>query len=431
MKDFTLPSDPPKNGPLPELAQKPNTITRWAWIGCVLLVIAAGLHSANRKIGGGDTWVAMALGRYTVGPWAAKQPNRTWQMHLLDKIGIHCTKRDPISAKSRAFIPTADDPHGAKSGKFGWVNQNWLTHVLFYKMKTAFGGDELLPQKGEFLIVLYKFFQAIFTALLAYWAARVMGAHPVLASGCAAFGILLSRSFVDLRPNVSTILFSAAMIVVLVYWKKGRHKAILWMIPIMILWSNVHGGFIYPIIIFWLAVGAYIMHKLAAAIWPRSFINPSGRALAWLAGGAVVVTLIPGIFSPFGWENLIHPFIVATGSEGKVWRNVVEWRPIWDTKGFGNATPYIFFLALFVLTFVVWWIVFALKPLQPEPRKRRRRAPAQEIPWPKIDLAHLAIMGMTLLMSIQSRRFIFLGGVVLSAFLAAMMLLLGIRRRRG
>ncbi|MCK4628387.1 MAG: hypothetical protein KAT56_05250, partial [Sedimentisphaerales bacterium] len=100
-------------------------ISRWVWVGCVLLVIAAGLHSADEIVGGGDTWVAMECGRFTVGPWAMNHPGRTWQMRLLDKFGIHITNKDPYSAASRSYIPGDHE-------NFGWVNQNWLTHVIFY-----------------------------------------------------------------------------------------------------------------------------------------------------------------------------------------------------------------------------------------------------------------------------------------------------------
>ena len=77
----------------PELAEGGKR-SRWIWLGWMLLVIAACLHSANRPIGGGDTWVAMANGRYTVGPWAMEDEGRTWQMRVLDKFGVHLTKKD-------------------------------------------------------------------------------------------------------------------------------------------------------------------------------------------------------------------------------------------------------------------------------------------------------------------------------------------------
>ncbi len=386
---------------------------QWVWLGCVLLVITAGLHSADEIVGGGDTWVAMECGRFQVNPWAMNHPGRTWQMKLLDKFGIHITNKDPYSAASRAYIPGDHD-------NFGWVNQNWLTHVMFYKMKTAFGGDWRGPQKGELLIVIYKFLQAVLTALFAYWAARVLGAHPLLAGAAAAFGILISRSFVDLRANVSTIFFASIMIFLLALWRERRYRQLLWMIPVMILGSNVHGGFIYPIIIFWLVLGGYLMMKLLHSSLPGRFVQVSGRGLRWLTVMAVVVTLIPGIFSPFGWENLIHPFLVATGSEGVVWRDVIEWKPIWDSSGFGNEGPYIYFLTVSGIVFVVWWVLYFLKPAQPQPRRRRQRQIPAVDNWPRIDLSHLGIMGITVYMSIMSRRFIFLGGVVLTPFLALM-----------
>lgn len=382
------------------------------WVGCVLLVLAAALHSADCSIGGGDTWVAMACGRYTLGPWAKEHPHRTWQMKALDALGVHVTWHDPFGAYTRPYDP-------ADRGAIGWVNQNWLTHVLFYKMKTAFGGDEYGPQKGEFLIVVYKFLQAILTAVFAYWAARVLGAHPLLAAGAVAFGMLLSRSFIDLRPNVSSILFAAIMILLLAYWRQGHPRALLGMFPLMVIWSNVHGGFIYAIMIFMIAMGAHLVQKLFWLSWPDRFVAVSKRALWYLFAGLLMVWIIPAVFSPYGGENLLHPLIIATGQEGKEWREVVEWKPIWDRLGFGNAEPYKYFLGLFLAVFVAWWVWFCRRPPVEAPRRRRGRE-AEPTCWPKIDLAHLGIIAITTLMSILSRRFIFLGGVVLAPFLAEM-----------
>ncbi|MCH9021772.1 MAG: hypothetical protein IID32_03305 [Planctomycetes bacterium] len=373
-------------------------------MGCVLFVIAAALHSADKPIGGGDTWVAMACGRYTLGSWAVDHPDRTWQMKTLDNLGIHITKQDPFSPNSRSFIPGDHE-------NFGWINQNWLTHILFYKMRDSW---------GEFSIVLYKFIQAILTALFAFWAARVLGAHPLLAAATAAFGTLLSRSFIDLRPNVSSILFAIIMILLYAYWKKNRPWALAWMIPLTIIWANVHGGFIYAIMVFFIFIVAHLVQFLFRSVWPDSFVRVSGKAFLLLLGAGAVITLVPAFFSPYGWENLVHPWIIAFSDEGKLWRNVIEWRPIWDDMGFGNRTPYLIFLSLFAVMFIVWWIMFFGKPKLPLLKKSRKLKSADRMPWPKIDLAQLGIIAVTILMSIKSRRFIFLGGVVLSPFLALM-----------
>ncbi|MBN1763627.1 MAG: hypothetical protein JW860_00050 [Sedimentisphaerales bacterium] len=475
-----------------EIEQSTKPPSRWIWLGCTLLVIAAGLHSANRIVGGGDTWVAMACGRYTLGEWAAGQPDRTWQMKFLDLFGIHMTKRDPLGAETRPFIP------GDKEN-FGWVNQNWLTHVMFYKMKSAWGEDDQTVSKGEGLIVIYKLLQAVLTALFAYWAARVLGAHPLLASVAAAFGILLSRSFVDLRPNVSTILFAAIMIWALANWKKNRYWALSVMIPVMILWTNVHGGFIYAIFCFIIMAGGHILQtylgkwsyflflggiiviivffiigvshlsdyldnfeKLneagiksdkdfteqkimcyslqimwilfiigAAAVALMSLIRFSSidnscfyqakpRGLHFILGGLLAVIVIPAIFTPFGWENLTHPLIVMFGDEGEKWRRVIEWRPIWDINGFGEARCYVVFLALFFTLFLVKWFLFFTRPAPVQTRKKRAPSSPLNEYWPKIDLGFLGIITLTVYMSITSRRFVFLGGVVLAPFMAQM-----------
>lgn len=498
----------PPSVPLPT---KPRA--RWIWIGCILLVLASALHSASQSVGGGDTWVAMACGRFTLGPWAKEHSGRTWQMKALDKFGIHTTWHDPLGACTRPYNPDNKED-------IGWVNQNWLTHVLFYKMKTAFGGDEYQPQKGEILIVIYKFIQAVLTAMFVYWAARVMGAHPLLAASAVAFGMLLSRSFIDLRPNVSSIFFAAVMILLISYWKKGRRWALAGMIPVMILWSNVHGGFIYAIMIFFIllaghvvqnyagrinyaflllgflvlivfffdganklqeewkvaeqqrknteqyilrnghllspdnlevyktqlklftekadALGAYRVAGVAGAlvligitvfsffhiskIRPENFYQAGKRGLIFLAAGTGIAFLFPAIFSPFGFENVAHPLIIALGEEGKQWREVSEWKPIWDVWGFGNAGPYQYFLLCFGLVVLAWFLFYFLKPALPnlEYSRRKKQKPMEQFYWPKIDLAQISIITVTLAMSVKSRRFIPLGGVVLAPFLAAM-----------
>jgi len=502
-------------------------------LGCLAVVVAAALHSADSPIGGGDTWVAMACGRYSLGPWVAQQPNRTWQMRLLDRYGIHTTQRDFISPHSRPFDPASrrlsslarrlvavvketatekPQPLPAGSKNVGWINQNWLTHVLFYKMKTCLGGDPYQPQPGEFLIVLYKFTQAILTAVFAYWAARVLGAQPPWAAGATAFGMLLSRSFIDMRPNVSSIFFAIIMICLIAYWKRGRHRALIWFIPVTILWANVHGGFIYAIMVFGILAGGHVIQNglgkytivvlcLAALflagllfsganrlggeasklgvrmnqarqsealagrviraeelrVWNQQsqalrfgqaaaagagvalvalgifaaaragrvsaegWLRVGRRGLLWLVGALAAVVLIPGIFSPFGWENLIHPLVVATGQEGKDWRKVAEWRPIWEIDTFGNAAPYVCFLAVLAAVVAVWWVLFFLGPgTGPPSAKGRRGQPVAATGWPQMDLPQFGVMAVTIAMSVLSRRFIFLGGVALAPFLAAL-----------
>ncbi|MFH1152192.1 MAG: hypothetical protein V1793_00105, partial [Pseudomonadota bacterium] len=203
-------------------------------ISCYLLMVVAAIYGSSARIGGGDTWIALACGRYyTAGTWAASDQNRTVQMKILDHLGIHLTRQDPFSPFSRPCNPD-------NKGDVGWINQNWLSHVIFYK---------LFSTAGPMALVYFKCIQSLLTVLLIYWASRALYVHPLVTAAASSMGILMARSYIDLRPNVSSILFAAALLLILNLWKKGRAQAMLWLFPLMILWSTIHGGIIYAIVL--------------------------------------------------------------------------------------------------------------------------------------------------------------------------------------
>ncbi len=397
-----------------------------------LFVIFSALHSADKPIGGGDTWVAMACGRYSLGDWATHDNDRTVQMKILDWFGIHITWEDPFSANSRPYVK------GVKNCE-GWVNQNWLSHVMFYSLKTIF---------GEGTIVYYKYLQAVLTALFAFWAARALKVNYFIAAACAAFGVLLARSYIDMRPNISTILMASAMIHILFSWRAGNVKAILWMLPIMILWSNIHGGFIYAIVVFVIACGGYAISNILSASNPDVFeFHPWKEKYKWLLIGLAITIFTPMIFSPYGAENLLHPMMVMFGNEGKLWRDVSEWHPVY-TDGFGNTGSFFAFLGIFGALALVWIVLrvkFRLPTITPTDGSVTTNGliffTAVPLAWmsskviksnksdsennykcmPTLDLAWLGIILLTIYMAITSRRFVFLAGVVLAPFMAVIL----------
>ncbi|MBN2063549.1 MAG: hypothetical protein JW745_02020 [Sedimentisphaerales bacterium] len=375
-----------------------------------LLVIFAALHSADKPVGGGDTWVAMACGRYFLNDWATKDQDRTVQMKVLDLFGVHLSWNDPFSVNSRPYAKGIEDCEG-------WVNQNWLSHILFYEMKMNL---------GEGSIVVYKFIQAILTALFAFWAARALKVNYFLAAACAAFGVLLARSYIDMRPNISTILMAIILITILFRWKAGKVRDMLWLFPVMIIWSNIHGGFIYGIVVLALACGGYAVTNILSHVNPAAFeFHPWKEKYKWLLIGFGISVLTPMIFSPYGAENLLHPLMIMFGHDGKEWRNVSEWHPLFGT-GFGNTGSFIVFGIIFILLAIVW-LFLRLRYKMPVPvaaiaGAEDKEPSASEYKYlPSIDLSWLAIILLTFHMAISSRRFVFLAGVVLAPFMAVML----------
>ncbi len=199
-------------------------------------------HTCTHMVAAGDTWVAMACGRHfvnhgvdTVEPFSANshkagptaeevQTWPSWARWVTDKVGLETVRR---------WHPT------------GWINQNWLTHVIFYRLSTALG-SESEPYYNA--LVLWKFGIYVLAAVALYATARTYGVHPVLAAVFVSFAMFIGRSFFDVRPAGFSNLLVAVLILVLAL-ATYRNALYIWLIvPLIIFWSNVHGGYIYAFV---------------------------------------------------------------------------------------------------------------------------------------------------------------------------------------
>ena len=392
-------------------------VPRRVRIGCMLLLVCAAIHAADMPIGGGDTLVALSSGRYMVGPWAQDHPHRTWQMRLLDTIGIHISKQAAYTPNERPtgsrddFLSLFRHSWQDRPRNVGWVNQNWLGHLTFYGID-RFGGGRA--------VVAFKLVLAVLMTFVVYRTGIAMGAHPVTAALPAAWSILVSRSFLDIRPNLISIFCVALMFLILARWRRAHCGAVGWLAPLMVVWSNVHGGFIYGVMVFCILAGAHLAQWLFATRWPHVFARVTRRQYAFLLVGLALVVAIPATFSPFGQENLFHFLHVTLGEDGRLWRSLLEWLPISHPKGFGNATPYLFFVGATTLMLLAWVVLRIAVARRRRATGRSRQAGTDRAALPSFDLAQFAVMGVTVAMSFRSRRFIFLAAIVLAPYLAAL-----------
>ncbi len=116
---------------------KPLTLEpQMRWTKAVLLaaLLLFGFYASTHMVAAGDTWVAMACGRH-------------FANHGVDTV-------EPFSFNSHTAGPSDEQleswpewTHGIIRfwHPTGWINQNWLTHLSFYKLATWFGrgGPEL------------------------------------------------------------------------------------------------------------------------------------------------------------------------------------------------------------------------------------------------------------------------------------------------
>jgi len=240
------------------------------WVGMIIFA----LHASTHMVGAGDTWVAMACGRHflnhgvdTVEPFSANSHKAgptekeieewpDWAKWVTKKVGI-----DTV----RYWHPT------------GWINQNWLTHVLFYWL-THESPVADARQRSFNTLVYWKFALYIVTIICVYYAARLMGVDAALAAVFACFALFIGRSFFDIRPAGFSNLLVAVYFLALVL-ATYRNILYLWLIvPAVAFWCNLHGGYIYAFI---MLVPFFFLHLLI--MLPRRWTACIHAILMWLA----------------------------------------------------------------------------------------------------------------------------------------------------
>jgi hypothetical protein len=240
-------------------------------IGWAAMLIFA-FHACTHMVAAGDTWVAMACGRHFVN-------------HGVDTV-------EPFSANSHKAGPTAEEVKtwpkwaqtitnivGLETVRYwhptGWVNQNWLTHVIFYKLTTMLGSE----QNPYFdALILWKFAIYILAAVCLYFTTRIYGVNRAIAVVFVCFSLFIGRSFFDVRPaGFSNLLVAVYMLVLAltVY----RNKLYIWLlVPLVVFWCNVHGGYIYAFI---MLVPFVVWHAIMNL--PRRWMIAAYSILMWLA----------------------------------------------------------------------------------------------------------------------------------------------------
>jgi len=264
-----------RNQDLEVESQKLEVLRRVSFVICWLAMLIFTFHASTHMVAAGDTWVAMACGRHfvnhgvdTVEPFSANShkagpteeeiknwPN--WAQWIADKVGIETVKY---------WHPT------------GWINQNWLTHVIFYSLipKSSYADGVSFPSNA---LVYWKFAIYILTVICVYYTGRLLGVHPWLCAVFSCFAMFTGRSFLDIRPAGFSNMLVAVFLLILAL-TTYRNMLYIWLVvPVAVFWCNVHGGYIYAFIMLVPFVIWHILMILPQKRWTHSAYS----ILAWTA----------------------------------------------------------------------------------------------------------------------------------------------------
>jgi hypothetical protein len=171
-----------------------------------------------------------------------------------------------------------------------WVAHEWLSEVIFYLVYSRAGFNTLI---------------FIFTVLtvLAFWIVfRGTNAHPFVKGFAVLLSVWSILPTMGVRPRTFTLLFAAIYLALLHRFVREREpRAIWWLVPLMIVWVNLHAGYLLGLVLIGVAIAGVVLDAWFAGE------KPAWSRLKTLAL-VFVACLVAVNLNPQGPRIFVFPF---------------------------------------------------------------------------------------------------------------------------
>jgi hypothetical protein len=193
---------------------------------------------------------------------------------------------------------------------FPFINHHWLSGVVFYLLYLAVGFSGLVIFKIIFLLAAFALVFKVASKKGNFWLAA-LASIPV---------IFLLGERTDVRPEIFSLFFTAVFLYILSNFNDNpKSKKIYWLIPLQLLWVNLHIYFLIGI----LMAGGFILEKIIYDLYNKPkenskplrkrgilFLfsknlknNPLIKRGLYLLGSLILVSLI----NPFTYKIFLYP----------------------------------------------------------------------------------------------------------------------------
>lgn len=263
-------------------------------------------------------------------------------------IWMHLRVADDIVASGE--IPRVDQYSAVAAGR-PHLSHEWLSALIFRGVYQLGGGQALSVLRATMILAM----------LLLLWFSLTKRARsfiltaPLLA--LAAY-IILERVFV--RPHVFTLLFLCIWVFSLEHWRRKRRlRYLIILIPLQVLWANLHGGYIISLVI-----GAMLTGTAALlTLFPSLSKNESyGWSDVARLGGLTAACLAASLINPHGVQLIKFSLTTSLASD-YIKQFVYEWgSPLADNYR-QRAYGFDVVLTLFVLMWVGLILNIKRRPL--------------------------------------------------------------------
>jgi len=205
---------------------------------------------------------------------------------------------------STHHVPHTDPFSFTRAGQ-PWVNHEWLSDWLIFRIYTAVG-----------LAGLDILFAGVLAAALFIVFLRSAG-RPFLAGLFTICGAVASAPSWGVRPQMISLLLASMFLWILE--RTERHpRAAWWMPPIMLLWVNLHAGYVLGIAL----IALFALGKLCeTALGSQSWQEIVGQTRTLFFAGLACLAVVP--VNPNGATLYTYPF--ATLRSNAMQAYIAEW----------------------------------------------------------------------------------------------------------
>jgi hypothetical protein len=246
--------------------------TRLAGLGLAAIALFLFTLAAfsPQVLGDGDTWSHVATGEWIIAHRSAPHA-------------------DPFSHS----MPGAP-----------WTAHEWLSEVLLTLVFRLGGWSGVVLLTGAAV--------AVAALVVGLNAARDVRGAPLI--GTVAIGLSLVTANLLARPHVLTLPLAAAWGAGLIAARDRDRAPPLWLAALMVAWVNMHGGFIFGLVL----IGPFALEAVTEASAGTRLV--AARAWATFAVAALAAALI----NPYGIDPFLLPFrLMSVESLSRI----SEWRP--------------------------------------------------------------------------------------------------------
>jgi hypothetical protein len=221
--------------------------------------------------------------------------------------------------------------------RFGepWIAQQWLGECVMAIIQKLAGFDGLLVFAVS-LIALVYFILAL--------RIECSGMNLALGAFILAFSLAAGSHHFHVRPHIATMLFMVVVYARLCDVESGRKdiNSLLWLIPIFILWSNIHGGALGGLFTFLLVAAGWTLASLKRLQHP--FTSRKPLIILWIV---VLFCFAAPLINPYGLK--LPATWLSIMSSGAVAQIIQEHASFLTLLKYGETSSYVTILILLLL----------------------------------------------------------------------------------